>query len=279
MFIGLLIFFFSKVLYAASTAYVPISLSYNYSYDDSNSQSTLLKIFVTHDSTALSNAEIIIESAKEKKLYSYSKTNEQGFFELKVKKQDLEQGLNITVYKKNYSVLSIVENRANEVHVELLAFSPETYEIIEGTLNGFDPAQSNAQAQVGIVAKALSIDELGKLDASSFLSPINDQINVYGKRDVPSNLVFPPQWFWFSLIPVYVEKPKFRLPIRSQSREKFLSLSGLVNVQKVVKYLDSNEPSKILDYLDVTRVGISDWVDSSQKQLNFESNIVLDGVK
>lgn len=218
-----------------------------------------LIVTVVDEEAVLKGARVWIESA-EGALLTAGATGPDGNFTSALSPEVLAKGVSVTAYAPGFAPVTFLENISNRVRIELPRILPATYPIISGQLTGFDDEDGIGRAQVGIVAKALGIADLGQLDSSAFVSPINDTIPVYGSREIPSNIILPDQWFMLGIIPVHVNKPSYRLPVLPGSSDRYLALSGNVAAAQVLRALRDNVSEQMLDFLNVTRVGISEPV-------------------
>ncbi len=219
-----------------------------------------LIVSVVDEAGGIQGATVWVEN-RDGVLLAKGTTGADGrFFAEEVNRDVLEQGTAVTAFAEGFAPVSFVENISNRVRIELPRNLPDTYPIIDGQITGFDPDDGSAYAKVGIVAKALGVADLGQLDSSAFVSPINDKISVYGERDIPSNIVLPDQWFTVGIVPIHVSKPNYRLPVAPGSSNRYLALSGNAHAGRVIDALRNNMSYKMLDNLNVTRVGISEVV-------------------
>lgn len=149
---------------------------------------------------------------------------------------------------------------------------------MSGTLGGWKPSATKNSVQAGIILKQMGAMDLIGLHFRSFISPLQDTINVFGARKIPSNVVIPEQDVMLPIGSITLKKPDYRLPL---APGQTLALTGLQAETKVSDLLPFFQGGKkvtfdILNKLKTNRVGLSSTIvtDKDQK-VDFISDIEL----
>ena len=222
-----------------------------------------LEITVRNEKTVLSQATVWVETVGGK-LIDSGQTNAAGQFIASISESDLAQGVAVTAHASGHSAVSFLENVAHRVDLELPSIPLDTYAVLNGRLNGFKENDDDDKAMVGLVAKALEITDLVQLDSSSFISPLRDTIDVFGRREIPSNLVLPDQSFPIYFIPIRVNKPNYRLPALTGSSSRYFGVSGTVNVKSAVSAIRNDDAWGIINLLAFNKVGVTNVIEAPQ---------------
>lgn len=87
--------------------------------------------------------------------------------------------------------------------------------VLDGQLTNWDYPSKSKDLHAGVVFRTLSGFDLFNIDQDSFVSPLTDQVDVFGKRDIPSNITLPEQTLKIILLSIKLNKPVYRLPVKS----------------------------------------------------------------
>ncbi len=172
----------------------------------------------------------------------------------------------VTVSKTGYETLSIVGIQTLQVTVflkPLLNLTPQV--VVHGNFGGWNPPPGRKNIEAGMVFRTLNAMDMLDFQVSSFFSPLKDTIDVYGKREIPSNLTFPDQEVSVFLGSIRLNKPDFRLPLSSQ---RPVHLAGIQCVGKISELMSgmqgSNGPSAdLLNKLGFQKVALTEVIQPS----------------
>lgn len=214
-----------------------------------------LEVFVKDDRGAPVRSQLWIETRDGRVLAELTAT--VGHAVAAISDADLSQGVSITAYAPGYSVLSMTENTAHRVSLELLQLRSDDYAILGGLMNGFDSNDDSGRAVLGVAGKAFVVDDLVELDLGSFISPLKDTIDVMGERQIPSNIALPDQSVSYILFPVHLNKPTYRLPMLMGTSSRYFAMSGTVSVSDAISALKSNKPWDLINAITFSKAGVT----------------------
>lgn len=137
----------------------------------------------------------------------------------------------LTIARSGFSTITIAENLLNSVEVKLQKIPHENdFAFLQGKLNGFPPGYGSGTMEMGVFVPAFRPDSFLNFDPQDFISSYNVKVNVYGERDVPGNLVFPPQNKWYGIVPISVSKPEFIMPLEKGMNAHMMAMAGAVDI-------------------------------------------------
>ncbi len=216
-------------------------------------------VTVRSEKAFLPGARVWIETI-DGKLLTEGLTGPDGRFVGEIVDAALSAGVSVTAFTANHSAVSFLENKAHRVTLELPENAPDSYSTLTGKLTGFKESDDESKAQLGLVAKAMEITDLVQLDSSSFISPMKDSIELFGKRNIPSNIVLPDQTFPVYFIPIHIDKPIYRLPVLQGSSSHYFGVSGSIVVQDAINVIRGSNTWDIVNLLEFQKVGLTSAV-------------------
>lgn len=171
----------------------------------------------------------------------------------------------ITVFKEGYQRFSLVGVQTGQIAVYLKplrntlgASTQLTGELRDWEMpsSGFLGAKTIA---AGIVFPVLSANDLMRFDPSLLISPERDTIDVMGPRRIPSNFVLPPQDVAVSIVPIHLEKPAYRLPVRPLLPLQLTGIQGEIGVSDITNGLGGSGKIslEILNKVKMKKLGTS----------------------
>ncbi len=239
------------------------------------SQNTL-EVHLVDEKGSIPNAEVLIEDLQGR-LVSSGKAASDGIFKTAFRSRELAQGVHITAFSTQHVAVSFLYNTASKVTLTLPQVPPENYIIIDGLLTGFQKQPNNDYAKVGFVAKAFELKDLLQFESTSFISPLDDVVRVFGERKMPSNFVLPDQSFSIYIIPIHLKKPSYRLPVYAGSSQNLTGITTLVDAQGVWENVNKENLWKALNYIKFTNVGVTSKITApTNPKIPFKLNIVAD---
>jgi hypothetical protein len=236
-----------------------------------------LSVMAHSEKVALKAAHVWIETA-DGKVLNEGLTDADGRYTAPIADAELSDGVNITAFATGYGAVSFLQNKSHRVALEVSPRLQEISSTIEGTVSGFQESEEDGKGMIGLVAKTFDFSDLVELDVNSFLSPLTDTIDIFGAREVPSNLVFPDQTFSFLFIPIHLNKPTFRLPILGGTASRYFGVTGLLPISDSINALRKKNFWEIINLLEFSKVGITPVMTASThtsvtKRLDVMTNI------
>lgn len=178
---------------------------------------------------------------------------------------------NLTIDKTGYSRLTLIGISANQVSVFLKPIA-ETPRLASGHSDVWLPSLGRSTIQAGIVFKSLSPTQFISFDLGGLLSPLKDQIDVWGKRDVPSNVVFPDQTISVIIGSSRINKPDYRLPLRPSKTLSLTHLQLKVKVSDLLSDVQNKKGISTINHLTFTQSEVSpDSLNSGNLSQDFKS--------
>jgi len=209
----------------------------------------LVQVIVSDEKGPLAQAQVWIETASGKLLAELtSDINGKSSFQIP---SGLSEPLNVTAFAADHSAVSLLATSSATIHFELPKNIIDSYSTLTGKLTGFQE-RTSGKASVGLVAKALELADLAQLETSAFISPLKDSIDLYGRREIPSNIVLPEQSVFFAR----VEKPIYRLPVVSGSSSRYFGITAEADTNDALDAIRSKDPWALIDLMEFKTVGV-----------------------
>jgi hypothetical protein len=142
------------------------------------------------------------------------------------------------------------------------------------------PRWGRSLVQTGLVIKSLSVMDLVHFDLESFVSPLKDEINLLGRREVPSNLVFPDQRVRLPIGSVRLNKPHYRLPLRKDLPVSLVGVQANVGLSEVLSSLNRGKRGalELLNELEFERAEkTGHFIPAEQPVMNLSGRFPLQG--
>ena len=217
-------------------------------------------VFVHDDFTRVPVVEARITVAAYNEINSPSYvvlTDEFGVGEIPRLKDVLKA---ITVEKEGFQKVSVVGVEQGELSISLKRQPDNRTVVASGNVTGWPKRPNKSWVQVGLVFRSLSAFDLLSFDADSLISPLTDTVDVLGPRQVPSNLVIPPQDVYVFFSSFWIEKPLYRLPLQHSEPVRLAAVQGQVMVEDLMGLSNNNGQVSLefLNKLKTTRVGLTD---------------------
>ena len=169
----------------------------------------------------------------------------------------------LTVSKEGYCTLTLLGLKSNEVTVFLKALqppadSPEKDRILSsGEMLGWSAVPKD-EIQAGIIFKSLSVWDLLQFETESFISPLKDQIDVLGPREIPSNLILPEQRIPLLFGTLYLNKPIYRLPVQRNREFRLTGIQASIPSSELVSLFQGGKPTvELINRLRFRKLGIT----------------------
>jgi hypothetical protein len=178
----------------------------------------------------------------------------------------------VTVSKSGYATISILGVQSDQVTVFLKSNAPVPQVVASGILKGWVSPSGYSSAFGGVVVRTLSALDLLSFDFKSLISPLKDTIDVFGKRQIPSNIVLPQQDVFLPIGSITLNKPTYRLPVQQARPVRLVGVHAEVRVSDVISAFQPGGKYSVdlLNKLKFTRVGIGPQV---TPQSDFQQDI------
>lgn len=164
----------------------------------------------------------------------------------------------ITASFTGYSTLSLVANTQNTVELRLAKIPGERdFSFLKGKVTGFPPGYGSGTLELGLFLPAFRPESLLNFDPQQFISSYEVKINVFGEREVPGNVVFPPQRKRYGLIPISLSKPEYIMPLSRGLEAHMGALAGAVDISDAVKLIKNKDFLGTLNIARFTHIGFT----------------------
>lgn len=185
----------------------------------------------------------------------------------------------ITVSKEGYAATTLIGVKAKDISVYLKPIPVSTKTLMaSGNVGGWKPNPSDSPVYLGLVFKALSIFDLLHFEISSVVSPEKDTIDIWGDRQIPSNIVLPEQDIPIFIGSAHVNKTHYRLPLSTGTESHLVTAHGEISSSDLISIgTGGGAPSlDTVNSLNFTRIGISDVIKpSADVEVNLNASIEL----
>ncbi len=150
---------------------------------------------------------------------------------------------------------------------------------IGGTATQFGTLPNDGNMYVALVTSGLTRADIFDFDPSALVSPVHDQINLWGKNvKVPSNLAIPNQHHAYQgLIPLTFDKPDYRFLLFQNGKRHMIATRARFPFDKVVAELKNKK--KLYDlfgYFEFLGAGTRDVVVNNQ---DINQNVPVDEIE
>lgn len=163
--------------------------------------------------------------------------------------------LTITASFAGYGTFSLANNTENSVEI-VLAPNPreDDHAFLEGRVNGFPPGYNRRTLEMGFFVPAFKPESLMNFDPQQIVSSYQVEIDVYGKRMVPGNIVLPPQDKSYGIIPIHLEKPGFIMPLPMGLNSHMTASAGAVPIGAAVDAIRAKDFLGVINLASFTHI-------------------------
>ncbi|OFZ83085.1 MAG: hypothetical protein A2583_12770 [Bdellovibrionales bacterium RIFOXYD1_FULL_53_11] len=181
--------------------------------------------------------------------------------------------------KKGYERVSVSGVRGSSITIFLRKLAAEERLVLgTGVSGGWADATSNKMVRAGLVFKSLGAMDLLSFRVESLISPLKDKIDVFGEREVPSNLVLPEQEVVVFPVTISLDKPSYRLPVQAGRRLRLAMLQGEIAAKELTSG-GGQLSAGILNKLKCRKAALSGFmVPEDDFKREIDSDIELQGV-
>lgn len=147
---------------------------------------------------------------------------------------DWKAALPVTVQAPGYITLTVPVMSPGEHEMQLTRQEGGDSIEVKGTTTGYGRLPSDGKVNFALVIPALTREQMLAFDLASVISPQNDAIEIIGNPvKIPSNIALPEQRETF-IFPITLNKPDYRLFVRSPGQYRITALHGQFPLQRVV---------------------------------------------
>jgi hypothetical protein len=166
--------------------------------------------------------------------------------------------LTVTVAREGYSTVSVAKNTLNTVEITLARIPGERdFGFLAGKVTGFPPGYGRGTLELGILLPAFRPESLLNFDPQQFISSYKVEIDVFGKREVPGNLVLPSQNKWYGIVPISLSKPEFVMPLALGTRAHMSAVVGAVPIGGAVDAINNKDFLGVLNLATFSHAGFT----------------------
>lgn len=167
--------------------------------------------------------------------------------------------LTVTASMQGFGNFSLVGNTNNTVE---LAIQPATrgrdHSFLQGKLLGFPSGIGSTRLEVGMFIPAFRTESLMNFDPQQIVSSYKVEIDVYGKRLVPGNVVMPRQSKRYGIIPITIDKPEFIMPLPNGLRTHMSGILGSVSIGDASDAVKNKDFLAVLNMTELTHLGFTE---------------------
>lgn len=219
-----------------------------------------LTVKVTNASTgaALKNATVLVGPQKGIPFAeNLAKTNEEGIATFSDEKLKPGNPQVITAALPGYfGTVTLFGITQNNVEIALQPLPKENiFAFLEGRITGFPSGYDKKTLELGVFMPAIRPDSLLNFNLSDFISSFTVELDLYGKRDVPGNLVFPKQEKRYAGFPVNLDKPEFIMPMMIGTEAHMIGSVGAIDLSTAIKAMKSRDYISMFNNTNLTNVG------------------------
>lgn len=162
----------------------------------------------------------------------------------------------VTASRAGTTTVSLFGQHAGSVQIALAGNERERgSSFLRGKLTGFPPGKGMDSLEVGFFLPAARPESLLAFDVNSIVSPYKVEVDIFGPREIPGNVVLPTQSKMYGFIPISVSKPEFIMPLERGTKAHMGGLIGHVSINKAASLLQKKDFLGVLNLASLTHVG------------------------
>ncbi|NUM89367.1 MAG: carboxypeptidase regulatory-like domain-containing protein, partial [Bdellovibrionales bacterium] len=187
----------------------------------------------------------------------------------------LREGKTVTVTasRDGYANLSVLNARGNRMEIGLVRQAPAAWAFLDGDVKGWPTGLDRKTLEVGFFLPGVRPETLLNFDPYQIVSSYRVEIDVYGKRLVPGNVVMPPQDKTYMIFPVHIEKPSYIMPVPTGFEAHLTAIAGNVPLGKA---MDAMKEKDFLAVLNLTTLTHVTWTPRARVNGNMRNDLTLD---
>jgi hypothetical protein len=106
---------------------------------------------------------------------------------------------------------------------------------ISGTTKDYQGVRKDGKIDFGLVLPVLKRDRFFFFNVTDVISPSMDYLEAYGQHAIPSNMAFPDQKENYSIFPVRINKPTYRIGVRAPGLHRVVAGHGRMPFKDTIK--------------------------------------------
>lgn len=119
---------------------------------------------------------------------------------------------------------------------------PQANYELKGASTGFQVKDKDGIGDFALVMPTMNKEALFAFDMGNFISPLNDQIEIFGQKfEVPTNVILPKQKENYSIVTVTLEKPNYRMYFQTPGKKRIFTARGQFPFKTVVGELQNKK--------------------------------------
>lgn len=163
--------------------------------------------------------------------------------------------LTVTASLAGYGSFSLAANTAAMVEITLAPYTREdAFAFLQGKLSGFPPGYDRRTLELGMFLPAFKPESLVNFDPQQIISSYKVEIDVFGKRQVPGNVVLPPQSKSYGIIPISLSKPEFIMPLPKGLNTHMAASAGAVPISPAVDGIQNKDFLSVINLATFTHL-------------------------
>lgn len=165
----------------------------------------------------------------------------------------------ITAYTNEFGSFSLMDNKTNSVEISLQPITRgPSHSFLQGKLLGFPPGYGQGELEIGMFIPGFRGESLLDFDPQLIISSYKVEIDVFGKRQVPGNVVMPRQRKRYGIIPFSIEKPEFIMPLSNGFTAHMSGIVGALPIGGAVDAIKEKDFLGVLNLTNLTHIGYTE---------------------
>lgn len=229
---------------------------------------------------AVPQAQILVgESLNSPFAENFLTTDSEGIF---VAPESWQTEQMVTISAPGFVRTSYFGQRPQGQTFQIRSMETSTPFELQGQGTGFQLKDKDNLIDFALVMPMITRQSLFAFDMGMFVSPISDQVDIYGQKiSIPSNVILPKQKESFGFIPVELAKPLYRLHFQTPGIKRVFAARGQFPFKQVAQELQNNRPFlALVNYFsiqggglrEVTLSGPSQQLDLAVNELAFNQS-------
>ncbi|MCO5143234.1 MAG: hypothetical protein M9962_09110 [Oligoflexia bacterium] len=162
----------------------------------------------------------------------------------------------LTIKKNGFSTFTLMNSSNGKISVSLQPLNdPSDFYFVEGKVTGFPSGVGSTYAELGVMVPAFRPTALMNFDVGQFISSYKVKINLFGEREVPGNLILPPQSKRYGLIPISLDKPEFIMPLAKGTYAHMSAIGGSISISDAYGAVNKKDYLSALNMMTVSHIG------------------------
>jgi hypothetical protein len=179
---------------------------------------------------------------------------------------DWKDALPLTVQAPGFIAKTFPGANPGAQNLQITHQEPQTTMEVKGTTTDYGRLVKDGKVDFGLVIPAIRRQDMLSFDVSTIVSPQNDTISIIGNDvNIPSNVTLPDQTETY-IFPIELNKPDYRVYLRTPGQYEMAVTHGQFPLQRVVDDIRGGK-----SFLDV--INYFDFKESGTKSVNVQGNM------